>query len=143
MLSFERLLRRDDRRLTFLMRNAVHHRRLLELVTAQLPPELAPHCVGVAVEGVRLDLYADADVWATRLRYCQGELMAGLKKHARLTVSRVRVRVSPPVAVAPPAARQARLSHASATAIRASAAAVRDPALRDALRRLAAHCAER
>jgi len=112
--------------------------RLNRAVSAELEPELAPHCQVAGLRGGTLTILCDSAAWATRLRY-HGPAVRDRLVAAGLPVSALRVAVRP--VQAPPAAtpRQPRpeLASAAAASLRSAASAVDDDGLAAALRRLA------
>ena len=109
---------------------------LLQQVRRALPDEVAPHCIGAALEGHALRLLADSAGWATRLRYLAREVTRALRVEG-LGVAAVEVRVLPPdVRMERPRHRTARSSGDAASYVEQTADGVDDPALRAALQRL-------
>lgn len=117
----EALARRDD---------------LSRRVRRALPADLAPHCVGAALDGRALRLLADSGSWATRLRYLARDLM-GILADDGLVVSTVEVRVLPRDAREERGADRAPVrSEGAATCLEQAAECVGDGELRAALQRL-------
>jgi len=136
-LHVSRFLRRNQvagRLLEGLERDISLQRR----VCRALEPELRLHCRHVILEAGRLTLVSDSPVWASRLRFGAPGLMAALGGDG-LAVTEVRVRVAPQAAGWPgPARRPALILSAGTVAhLLGAAAAMDDPDLAAALRRLA------
>jgi hypothetical protein len=116
---------------------------LLGRVRPLLPPALAAHCVAALVKGERLVLFADSPVWSSRLRFCGGEVAAALLSQGLFRSPpkvEIRIHLAPSQPVADPAGRRpARLSARTARLLDETAAAVADPDLAAALRRLGRH----
>ena len=114
-----------------------HLQRLLE---SQLQPAAREHChVASWREGNLLLIVTDGH-WATRLRYQHKRLLRQLMafdEFANLT--RIQFKVQPPTVHPGTAGHTLDLSTNAAETIQATADGIRDPALRTALERLAAH----
>ncbi len=132
------LLQHKDHPLAFLVTRARAQQRLLEAVRACVPRAVKEHCLGAVVADRTLRLYVDSPAWSTQLRYRQRDLIEQLNEREQLDIHSVRVRVSPRLSVIDQRPSRARLSAAGAESIRASAKALGDSRLRDALMRLAA-----
>lgn len=116
-----------------------HARRLAELdalVRLCLGDELAAHCRLADLRSGRLVLAADTPAWATRLRYHTPEIRQKLAA-AGLTVAECRIVVSPPLTRDPEPNQRPGMSALGAGTLNATADNIRDPALAEALRRLA------
>lgn len=106
----------------------------------EILPETAATRVHVAdYEDRLLTLHVSDAAWATRLRFMEKEISRALAQRMRLQVDRVRVQVRPDrMQDIEPATRPRQMSHAARRQIERSAAYTEDPALAEALRRLAA-----
>ena len=96
-LPVRRYLRRNPR-LGRWLRQADQQARLLERVRALLPAESAAQVVGAGRQGRRLTLRVSSSVWATRLRYEAAGLVGRVPG-----IDQVRIKVTPPGDLAPPA----------------------------------------
>lgn len=111
---------------------------LQDRIRRLLPEPLGAHCTVSNLRRGTLSLTADSPAWAARLRFLAPQLQRQLGSD-RIRTVRVRVR---PAADAPrpgPPARRARLSAGAGELVERTAARIEHPALRTALRRLAAH----
>jgi hypothetical protein len=112
--------------------------RLQRQVRQALEPDLRPHCLHATLEAGRLTLVTDSPVWASRLRFAAPLLLVLLGGDGP-AATEVRVRVAPPPAERFGSGRRPALQ-LSATAVShllGAAAAMDDPDLAAALRRLA------
>ena len=113
---------------------------LQRLLESQLQPAAREHCrVASWREGNLLLIVTDGH-WATRLRYQQKRLQRQLMafdEFANLT--RIQFKVQPPTVQPSTAVHSHDLSVNAAESIQATAESIRDPGLRGALERLAAH----
>lgn len=104
-----------------------------------LPPAIAPHMQIAAYEAYVLRLHVDNAAWATRLRYMDSALKQALAQRMRLQIDRIDTKVRPLAhGPAAPAARPRYVSPQARSYIEQSARYIDDPALSDALKRLAA-----
>jgi hypothetical protein len=116
--------------------------RLKALWQRLAPMPLAGRSLPVRYEAGCLHLQTDSAAWATRLRQSQAELLARLRREpffAKLESLHVRVAPISTGTSAPSTAPQsgkARLSNGAAELLRGAADEVKDPALREALKRL-------
>ena len=112
---------------------------LLERVLRLVPQSLRLHCVGVScIEGT-LKLVVSSPAWATRARYCEAELLAGL---GDCDLERLVVVVRPggqggQRRARPLPAVNRRLSRKTVAHLLEMSEVVEDPGLASALRRLA------
>lgn len=123
---------------------AIHRGKKLQQlsrwVQGVLDPELGNHCQVLNLRGRSLLLATDATVWATRLRYQIPMLLQALQQHESLKeLSDIQIRVSP-INAAPTkqTKRPLALSADSAHCLQQCAETISDPALSQALQRLAA-----
>lgn len=113
--------------------------KLLALVRAALPAELARQCLGATLAQDRLTVVAPSPVWASRLRYSFPLIQARLGE-SDVVVERLLVRISPQrSAKTREMPKPKAISDSSATLLRQTAETVDDVELAAALRRLAAH----
>ncbi len=113
--------------------------KLLALVRAALPAELACQCLGATLAQDRLTVVAPSPVWASRLRYSFPLIQARLGE-SDVVVERLLVRISPQrSAKTREMPKPKAISDSSATLLRQTAETVDDVELAAALRRLAAH----
>lgn len=133
----DELLHRPASALAGLTAQADEIRRLNALVHAALPADLAAQCLGVAVHGASLVIFAASSAWATRLRYHETEVLEYLARRHGLRFDRVACRIAirgaDVVPLAPP---PREISPASRAVIASTADAVGDPDLAAALKRL-------
>jgi hypothetical protein len=101
-----------------------------------LPPSLAPHVRLGNVRDGRLVFLVSSPVWKTRLRL-HADVLRDAAAAAGLTASGMTVKVATMLPVPPDAASHAPLSATARERLRAAAAAVADPELRDQLLRMA------
>ena len=102
---------------------------------AALPPVEAAHLVGVSTGCECVTVFADSATWCTRLRYC-APMLEAVAKTSSGQRPRLEFRVMPPAFRSPPS-RRSPLSPDAVATLRSAARTVQDPALADALRRLA------
>jgi hypothetical protein len=114
-----------------------HLQRLLE---SQLQPAAREHChVASWREGQLLLIVTDGH-WATRLRYQQKRLQRQLMAFDEFaSLTRIQFKVQPSTSPQKTTGQTMDLSENAAEAIQATADEIRDPGLRAALERLAAH----
>ena len=115
------------------------HQQLLADTCQALPAKLRPHCVGAVLEGSALTVLVDSPVWNAKLRFHTPQLLGHLRKiHPGLANIRVRVAQHRP---APRSSRRRPLprhrSSEAASIVQQASSGVTDPALSDALARLA------
>lgn len=127
--------------LHYLLERCHQLNHLQSLVEAQLQPAARPHCkIGSWQKGCLLLVITDSN-WATRLRYMERRLKNALRQSPELAdLQRILFKVSPPLpSVETSAANKPkpRLSPQAAHELRAAAAELDNPALCQALRRLA------
>ncbi len=120
-----------------LQRSLRWRQALLARVRKALPSPLDSHCVAAGLSGDRLVLFADSPVWGSRLRFLAPSLVAALSRAgfaARDASVRVLIAADPPAKRARP---RPALSSANADLLAQVAEEIGDPALREALKRLA------
>jgi hypothetical protein len=124
------------------MRQSREQIELLQLVRSRLPDPLCDHCCAASINDKELRLQVDSPAWAGRLRFMQGVLKQALQQ-VGIPISTLKVGTTPgdqsPIRRHRPPL--APLTQDNAGLIQQSAADVADPALRDALSRLAGHLA--
>jgi hypothetical protein len=128
---------------TPLSRLGVEARRIGQLrdaVRRQLPPELAPWCLGAEVRKDSLLIYMASAAAATTLRYRQQALLAAVGTDLGRSFTRLEVRVMPDPPL-PPAPRPIPrvLSEAVRRLLEQTAEGINDESLARSLRRLARH----
>ncbi len=132
----------DNARLPLLER-ARKLQRLEKVVLGLLPDNLAAHCRVMNLKNETLILAAPSSAWAARLRFAGPELVKQVEHQFALKLRGIHVRVQPEsIEKQPVRQHRPRLSMASATLLAQTAQAVNDPALREALYRLAAKARE-
>lgn len=131
-------LLRDAKPLKALFGEAQRLARLQSLLESQLQPAARPHCrIASWRDGCLLLIITDGH-WATRLRYQQPRLvrqLRGLEEFANL--SRILFKVQPLANQQRDAGHGLQLSRTASTHLEETAATVENPALREALLRLA------
>ena len=134
------VLLREARPLKKLFSEAARLTRLQALLDAQLEPAARDHCrIGAWRDGTLVLVITDGH-WATRLRYQQRRLQRQLMAFEEFgNLSKILFRVQPPIAPKRGTGRTLKLSSEAAQSIESSAEGIRDPALREALQRLARH----
>lgn len=101
-------------------------------------PELSRHCRIQNLRDDSLILQTDAPIWANRLRFALPALLEQLRAQPELQQLRdIQVRVVPNEAPRAKSRARAHLSTTAAALLRHAAEGTADPALREALRRLA------
>ncbi len=120
-----------------LQRSIAQRLGLLDQVRRALPAPVDQHCVWAGLSEERLLLFADSPPWATRMRFLAPSLVPTLGR-AGTRVTEVRVRVLAPADPPQKAPRRRpTLSSKNARLLLQVAEETDDPALREALRRLA------
>lgn len=133
-----RFLTGNDRIATYLgeiERNA----QLLRDIRKYLPPPLDMHCLFATLDAGILTLITDSPVWSSRLRFFAPELARDLRSRYGTIVSH-RFRIQPQTVAPKPHSgdeRRHKLSLRTANHLNEAAAAIEDPELAAALRRLA------
>ena len=113
---------------------------LQQLLNQYLQPAAREHCLLADYQAGTLTLIVTNGHWATRLRYQQKRLLEQLQSLAEFReVTRIQFKVRPPVQQDKPELRSIAISAQSGQTIQDSAEATHDPALREALERLAKH----
>lgn len=113
---------------------------LSSIVQAMLEPALANHCQLAHFDGSRMVLVADSPVWASRLRFSINTLLSQLRQYSNKfhALSQIEVQVKPILPSIPaPATTKRELSAQAAHCLAESAEGIEDPALKQALQRLA------
>jgi|SRR5690554_425483 len=117
---------------------AVEH--LQRLLNQFLQPAAHEHCYLANYHAGILTLIVTDGQWATRLRYQQKRLLKQLQTLPEFNgVSRIQLKVRPPLQTEKLKLRTIMLSEQAGQTIQASAEATQDPRLRKALERLAKH----
>ena len=114
--------------------------RLRRRLKGQMPSGLAEHCQLANIRGDTAVVSCDSSAWGARLRYLEPQLLKTMNQAEGLAIRRLRVKVRPataPRAEAPPPGHMPRLNETNADLLEATARGVDDPALSEALRRLA------
>lgn len=136
--SLNALLNADDGHIRRLLQQSQWLAELTDKLRCHLAPSIAAHCRAANLRSGVLVLQTDSPAWATRLRYHIPALRETLRDHGLDQIRAVRVSVVPAEKVpALSPARRARLSASTSSLILQAAEATDDPALRDALTRLA------
>lgn len=126
-----------------LLREIARGEALLRAVRGALPPPVDAHCLNAALHQGSLTLVTDSPLWASRIRFFAPDLLRVLAAGGE-RAQEVRVRVQPRSGTPEPrAADRPRLAAATVEHLLQAAAGTDDPALANALRRLARAGAER
>lgn len=113
---------------------------LQQLLNQYLQPAAREHCLLADCQAGTLTLIVTNGHWATRLRYQQKRLLEQLQSLAEFReVTRIQFKVRPPMQQDKPKLPSVAISAQSGQTIQDSAEAIHDPALREALERLAKH----
>lgn len=131
-----RQLLRHSQGLEKIFREVRLQHQVLADVQALLAPAIAAHCVAAQITRQNLVLHTDSPAWATRLRFLTPQLLSQLRGRYPGLAS-IRLHLLPQNAAKPTPKRPPRHSAHGGELIRAGAATVADPDLRDALERLA------
>ena len=110
--------------------------RALAEVRGYLPAELAGHLSAVRINPPELLLYTDSSAWAARLRFHAPKLLATLRR-AMPSLASVKVKIVQAERAMRRGGPGPALSSKAASAIREAGESIDDPALREALLRLA------
>ena len=133
-------LLKQDIALQRLVSRAQSIERLQVLLNQYLQPAAREHCHVATVQDTTLTLIVTNGHWATRLRYQQKRLLEQLQQTPEFNqVLRIQFKVRPPMHPEKAPARNIDFSEQTGQVIHASAQAISDPALREALERLALH----
>jgi len=114
--------------------------RLRRRLKGRLPAGLTEHCHLANIRGDTAVVSCDSAAWGARLRYLEPQLLDTLNRLEGLSLRRVRVKVHPtgtPRPPTPPSGHMPQLNEANADLLEATARGIDDPALSEALRRLA------
>jgi hypothetical protein len=132
---------RPSGRLRRMLQQARRLQRLDQQLRARLPSPLKHHCQAANDPQQTLIVLVDSPAWASRLRFHAPELLSQLRNHRGQRFHELKIRVRRPDYTDDrrPPRPPLRISEQSAAAILGTAAGIRDPALRAALRRLARH----
>ena len=124
--------------LAHLTSQAQYQERLLARLRTELPEPLASHCVAAALKGSTLSLLVDSPVWNARLRFQSPELLSRLRSDFP-GLANIQVAVARPAEIRPRPSRHRPLTHSpqAASIVEQASAGISDPALSEALRRLA------
>lgn len=114
--------------------------RLQNLLNQYLQPAAREHCYVATFQDATLTLIVTNGHWATRLRYQQKRLLEQLQQTPEFNqVLRLQFKVRPPMQPEKAPARNIDFSEQTGQVIHASAQAISDPTLREAMERLARH----
>ena len=113
---------------------------LQSVLNQHLQPAAREHCSVATLQDATLTLIVTNGHWATRLRYQQKRLLEQLQQTPEFNqVLRIQFKVRPPMQPEKAPARNIDFSTQTGHKIHASAQAISDPVLREALERLALH----
>ncbi|KAF0191603.1 MAG: hypothetical protein FD165_1672 [Gammaproteobacteria bacterium] len=144
--TINQLLSGDSGNLRLLVERARMLQHLTTVLRQHLPLAMRDHCSVSAVDKHTLSVCADSAAWASKLRFHAPTLVPRLcETPALCDLQQIRVKVAPAVtaATSPPVARHLVMSASGAQAIDGCAQAIRDPALKTALQRLATRARQR
>lgn len=110
---------------------------LTTLLRQYLGAPLSEHTWVGALNRDILVLVTDGNVWVTRLRYQQHEILKLVSLETGLRLRRLKVRIAPARTNPLPSRRRLSLSAENAARLEASASTIADPGLRGALSKLA------
>ena len=116
--------------------------RIEEILRDCLPAECCAHCRAARIEAGTLHLVADSPAWRARLHFYSTRIIRHFNRLGKFPVRRVQIRVARSRRPANTGAERAAprpIPAATARALQGLASATEEPALRRALRRLAAH----
>lgn len=132
------ILHANNNALGTLHRRAAFLLKIESVLQSIWPAQAVNHVHVAGYDQGCLRLVADSGAWATRLRYQQDGIRRILAQHLRMAVDDIQIRVRPAVRQLPPLARPRRvISARSRKLLQDSARYLPDPALADALQRLA------
>ncbi len=136
--SLSKLLSERDAGLAALTAQAQRLEGLRRRVVAELPPEVAPHCLGADLKDGVLTLFLDSGAWSTFLHYRQQALLTGLQKALDQPCRTLKFKVLPePIPGVPPKPPPKTLSEETRSMLESTAGSLEDAALAEALKRLA------
>jgi len=120
-----------------ILRKAQELHNIGQAIKATLPLDCHTHLDVVGIRENELILLTDSPVWQTRLRMFSQTILEALHQHAGITLTRIKIKLSPPTRViAPPTPPKRTLSKDSARTIGQTASSISDPELRQAMLRL-------
>ena len=135
--SLRALLTSKGNQLQSLTAEAQRLLSLRDAVRNQLPPALAPHCLGAQLETGTLVIYMDSAATATPIRYQHRELLGKLAS-SNLPCTALRVQILPEPVVPPTPRTVGRtLSNTVRQILETTAAQLSEGSLRHSLQRLA------
>lgn len=129
---------REQKTLAHLTAQAQYQERLLARLRVELPEPLACHCIGATLKGSTLSLLVDSPVWNARLRFQSPQLLSRLRGDFP-GLANIQVSVARPADTRPrPSPHRSRTRSTQAASIVEQASSdISDPALSEALQRLA------
>ena len=98
----------SNRPLAICLEKIAHQQQLLQVVRQVLPTNMAEHALHCVMSGARLLIYTNSAVWASQIRFFQGDILNKLQAAAQLKITRIQVKVMQEI-VRPISNRQARL----------------------------------
>jgi hypothetical protein len=145
MTGFKKPLDNKTNTLSVLKARIVQQKKLLRLVQAALPPELAAQARHCLIKNTVLLIYCDSSAWAANLRFCSPLILQALKNIAP-SVDKIEVRLISQVINTnqTQVIRQAKLPTASMIeTLRKDSLAIADEELKNALLHLSATLAKK
>jgi len=124
--------------LASLTSQARRQQQLLTQIREELPDPLGSHCLGAVLNGGTLKLLVDSPVWHAKLRFLTPQLLSTLRTNFP-GLANIRVAVTRPHEFKSKQPRKRRPHHSrqGASIVRQGSGDVSDPALGQALKRLA------
>lgn len=123
-----------------LMQKASYLNRLQQCLNIYLSTTLQEHCAVASFQNGVLTILMTSAQWATRMRYQQNKLKQQLQQHQEFNdISKIIIKVSPKPLKKTEQINDLLLSLNTATIISETAKGIKDPALKEALERLAKH----
>jgi len=111
------------------------------LLNEQLPPLLVGHCCAYHTTATQLTIGVDNACWLTQLRFLTANILIKLRRQPQFAdLQKIKYQVNPPITVkpSPPSNQPSELSSSIRAHAQAAAFTIQDPALKQALLKLAA-----
>jgi len=123
-----------------LIKQAQNLKKLQHLVHACLPDNCRPHVKIAGIKDNCLQLLVDSPVWSSRIRLYSNHILDMLREHKLAEIQQIRIRLSQTEPVKPERVFEKRqLDEHSSKLIEQTADSIDDPALKQALQKLAAN----
>ncbi|MDH5484007.1 MAG: DUF721 domain-containing protein [Gammaproteobacteria bacterium] len=112
--------------------------KLTRLIHAALPANCKSHTQVAGIRENQLILVTDSPVWAAKLRLYTQNILQVMEEHGQLSINRIQIKQAQPKRIPEPVPVKTRhLQKASANMIKKTADGIDDPALQEALYKLA------